>query len=75
MVDESAYKENLGFIQWTATGTNTGDAATKATGKPIKVSGITMLKFRDGKITDEIVFYDTATLRAQLGTSGIPHAK
>ena len=74
-VDESAYKENLGFIRWTVTGTNTGDAATKATGKPIKVSGITMVKFRDGKITDEIVFYDTATLQAQLGSPGIPHAK
>jgi len=75
VVDESAYKENLGFIQWTVTGTNTGDAATKATGKPVKISGVTMLKFRDGKITEEIVFYDTATLKAQLGTAMMPHAK
>lgn len=75
VVDESAFKENLGFIHWTVTGTNTGDAATKATGKPIKISGITMVKFRDGKITDEIVFYDTATLKAQLGAPALPHAK
>ena len=34
-----------------------------------------MLKFQDGKITDEIVFYDTATLQAQLGTAVIPHVK
>lgn len=75
VVDESAYKENVGFVEWTVTGTNTGDAATKATGKPIKVSGITRLKFKDGKITDEIAYFDMATLQAQLGTPQMSNRK
>jgi len=75
VLDEGAYTANLAFIEWTVTGTNTGDAATKATGKPIKISGATILKFRDGKITEEIVYFDTATLQAQLGVPVVPHAK
>jgi steroid delta-isomerase-like uncharacterized protein len=70
VVDESAYKENLGFIEWTVTGTSTGDAATKATGKPVKISGVTMFKFRDGKIAEEIAYFDNAALLAQLGNRG-----
>jgi steroid delta-isomerase-like uncharacterized protein len=75
VVDESAYGENLAFTHWTVTGTHSGEGSVPATGKSVEISGITMLRFRDGMITDEIVYYDTASLQAQLETEGIPHAE
>lgn len=75
VVDESAYGENLAFTHWTVTGTHSGEGSVPATGKSVEISGITMLRFRDGMITDEIVYYDTASLQAQLETEEIPHAK
>ena len=73
--DSIAYTRDHAFVKWTATGTNTGDGATKATGKPIKVEGMTLLTFRDGRIIEEDVFFDSAALSAQLGTTAMPHAK
>jgi steroid delta-isomerase-like uncharacterized protein/uncharacterized protein (TIGR02246 family) len=74
-IDESAYQEGVGFLLWTATGTNTGEGTAPPTGNSIDVSGISMLRFADGKIAVEVVHYDTATLMEQLGTSAIPHAE
>jgi hypothetical protein len=34
-----------------------------------------MFKFRDGKIAEEIAYFDNAALLAQLGTPGRPNAK
>lgn len=64
VVDESAYGDDIGFVHWTFTGTPSG-------GEPVEVSGITMLRYRDGKISHEIVKWDTGTIAEQLG--GIPH--
>jgi steroid delta-isomerase-like uncharacterized protein len=75
VIDESAYGENLAFIHWTVTGTHSGEGSVPATGKSVEISGITMLKFQDGMITDEIVHYDTASLQAQLETEKVPHAE
>ncbi len=75
VIDESAYGENVGFIHWTVTGTHSGEGSVPATGKSIEISGITMLRFQDGMITDEIVHYDTASMQAQLETEGLPHAE
>lgn len=74
VVDESAYKDGVAFVQWTVTGTNTGEGANPPTGKSVNISGITLLRFADGKITEEIVQFDTATLMAQLEASAVPHA-
>lgn len=63
-IDESAYGDDIGFVHWTFTGTPSGS-------DPVEVSGITMLRYRDGKISHEIVKWDTATIAEQLG--GIPH--
>lgn len=75
VIDESAYGENLAFIHWTVTGTHSGEGSVPATGKSVEISGITMLRFEDGMITDEIVHYDTASMQAQLETEGLPHAE
>lgn len=75
VIDESAYEGDVGFVHWTVTGTHSGEGSVPATGKSVNISGITMLRFQDGMITDEIVHYDTASLQAQLEVTGIPHAE
>ncbi|MDH3510864.1 MAG: ester cyclase [Gammaproteobacteria bacterium] len=48
---------------------------TNESAEPVEVSGISLLRFADSKITEEIVHYDTATLNAKLGKAEVPHAK
>lgn len=72
-IHESAYAENTSFILWTARGTNTGDGDVPASGNSWEVSGITMLRFVGGRISQEVAHYDTATLLNQVGTSELPH--
>lgn len=72
---EKAYGEDFAFVRWMVTGTYPADDSAAASGRSIDVSGITLLRFDDGMITDEIVYYDTATLQAQLDSEGIPHAE
>jgi ketosteroid isomerase-like protein len=73
VMGESAFAKDLGFVRWTVTGTNTGDAATKATGKPVNVTGLAMYQFRDGRIAREYAYFDTGALATQLGASQMPH--
>jgi len=71
-IEESAYAENLSFIHWTVTGTFAPED-----GEAIEVTtpGITMLRFADGRIIHEIVYYDTAAMAEKLGTMEVPHAE
>ena len=70
---ESHFLENLFIMVWKVTGTNTGEGAFPPTGKSVEIQGLTMLRFADGKITEEVVFYDTASITAQLGLDAVPH--
>jgi ketosteroid isomerase-like protein len=70
--NERAYAPGVAFVEWTATGTDSGEGGS---GKPIEVSGATMYRFADGMITHEIVYWDTATLMRQVGAEVVPHAK
>lgn len=69
--NEAAYGKGLAFTQWTVTGTFTAEGAEPA---KVEVSGATMLRIADGKVTEEHVYYDTKTLDAQTGTAAPPHA-
>ena len=69
-VGDSAYLKDESFNQWTATGTATLEDGTQV---PVKVDGLTLLRYADGKITEERVYFDTAQLTKALGA--IPHAK
>jgi steroid delta-isomerase-like uncharacterized protein len=71
-LDEAHYAENAGVILWTFSGTNTGEGDTPPTGKAASISGITFLRFGDGKITEEHVRYDTASMYQQLGFTLVP---
>jgi hypothetical protein len=69
--DGAAAGPNGAFVQWTATGTDSGSEG--ATGKPIKVTGISRYQFVDGKIASELVAFDSADMLKQLGRADIPH--
>ena len=66
---ESPIFNNTRFIHWQMTGTNTGEFnGAPATGKKIKVSGLTRIHFNgDGKMDEQNVFYNQLDLMQQLG--------
>jgi steroid delta-isomerase-like uncharacterized protein len=57
------------FMNWTITATNTGEFSDyPATGKKVKVSGITRLDLNEeGKIIYENIYYNELSLMQQLG--------
>ena len=69
--DASAAGPDGGFVQWTATGTDSGSEAP--TGKQISVTGISRYQFVDGKIASEFVAFDSRALMSQLDRADIPH--
>jgi len=72
VLGESLFGENLSFNQWTVTGTATLEDGTEAV---IETPGVTMVRYADGMITEEWVYYDTAAMMEQLGMSTIPHVE
>ncbi|MCF8066949.1 MAG: ester cyclase [Desulfobacterales bacterium] len=62
-------KNNALVWQWTFSGTNTGDWSdgTKATNKSFKISGLTLMKLKDGKIAYSGDYYDAYGFYQQLG--------
>ena len=71
-VGESVFADGLSFNQWTATGTTTLEDGTE---RAIEVPGVTMVRYADGMITEEWVYFDTAAMMEQLGMAVIPHAE
>src|SRR5210317_1904686 len=61
--------EDKVFMNWTITATNTGEFSDHpATGKKVKVSGITRLDLNEeGKIIYENIYYNELSLMQQLG--------
>ena len=70
--NEVIFAENKAILRWTFTGTNTGSGEMPPTGKKIKIWGITILHFANGKISREIVDYNNQALIEQLGFAMIP---
>jgi len=55
-------------VEWTATGTHTGDfPGLAASGRPFAIRGVTVVVRRDGKIAREAIYYDMHEVRRQLG--------
>jgi len=71
--DGSAAGPDGGFVQWTVTGTDTG--SQDATGKALKATGISRYQFVDGKITSELVVFDTGSVMTQLETDTLPRVE
>ena len=71
--DASAAGPDGGFVQWTATGTDSG--SENPTGKSMNVTGISRYQFVDGKIVSEFVSFDSGALMSQLEREDIPHGE
>ena len=60
-------------VRYIGEGTNTGPIfGGPATGKRVKVAGITIFKIKDGRITDEWTSFDQMALLQQLGMMPAP---
>jgi steroid delta-isomerase-like uncharacterized protein len=73
-LSETYHLENLAITHWTATGTNTGPGDIPPTGKSFRVSGVSLLRYIDGKMTEELVYFDSAEWMLQLGYTIEPPA-
>jgi steroid delta-isomerase-like uncharacterized protein len=60
-----------GTIEWTFSGT---DKDVYKTGKKFSVRGVSVLEMRDGKISRNLDFYDSATIMRQVGLLPTPPA-
>jgi steroid delta-isomerase-like uncharacterized protein len=59
---------DLVVVHWTAWGTNTQPGmGLPATGKPIKISGMTLFRFKAGKISEEWNAWDMLSVLKQAG--------
>ena len=55
-------------IHWRIDGTHKGDfLGVAATGKPVTFQGIALLRITDGKIADDIAYWDNQSILEQLG--------
>lgn len=71
--DASAAGPDGGFVQWTASGTDSGSEG--ATGNSMRVTGISRYQFVDGRIASELVIFDTGELLNQLSREDVPHGQ
>ena len=69
VLDETIHLPNAAIIRWTATGTNTGP-----TGKSVRNTGMDLVRFMDGKVTETLVYFDTGDWMTQLGYTFVPPA-
>lgn len=67
--DDELYSGDKCAVRWSWTGTNTGAGEMPPTGKSVRMSGISILHFANGKITDEWLAYDNQALMRQLGVA------
>ena len=70
--EEEIYTKDKFVGRWTFTATNTGPGEMPPTGKTIKIWGVNILHFKDGKIVEEWDGYDNLTFLEQLGYSIVP---
>ncbi len=68
VVNQTVAERDMVAVYWTASGTNTHEGmGFPATGKNISVTGMTLFRFRDGRISEEWSVYDMLSVLKQLG--------
>lgn len=68
VVEEVIAEGDLVASRFTLTGTNTGDfMGMPATGRPVSVQGVDIMRFRDGKVVEHWGITDELALLQQLG--------
>jgi steroid delta-isomerase-like uncharacterized protein len=64
--------EDRVVVTWSASGTHLGELRGLApTGRPMHVDGCTIARFRDGKLTRQRAFWDSAAIFRQLGAEAV----
>jgi steroid delta-isomerase-like uncharacterized protein len=67
-VNELIAERDFVSVFWTASGTNTGQGmGFPATGRPITVNGMTLFRFKSGKISEEWSVFDMLSAMQQAG--------
>lgn len=67
-VDERVVEDDRFVVHWTVTGTHKGTFKDMpATGKQIRVQGVTLCRLDGGKIAEERVYFDRVNMLEQLG--------
>ncbi len=72
--DELIFHEERSIARWTFTGTNTGPGNFPPTGKSVKVSGAGIGRFENGKLVEDLVYFDALEYFTQLGIIELPAA-
>jgi len=68
IVDEVIGEGDFTYLRWHGDGTHTGEMmGIPATGKPVHVTGMDILKLQDGKIQERWAEIDAFSLMQQLG--------
>lgn len=76
LIEEMIIQDTTAVARWTLTGTNSVKmGAYPGDGSKIKISGVSLFHFENGKIKKEMVYYDVHELRVQLGISQQPRSK
>ena len=72
-VNQVVAERDLVSVFWTASGTNTGEGmGFPATGKRITVNGMTLFRFKAGKISEEWSVFDMLSAMRQAGLLPTP---
>lgn len=73
VVNDAVYSEdNASAGRWTLTGTNTGSGVMPPTGKSVKIWGVSLIRYANGKIAEEWVGFDNQSFMEQLGHTMTP---
>jgi len=65
--DEIIFTQDAAAVRWTATATHSGLNAPSLAGKKLKVPGMSLIHFRDGKVVDEWIQTNDRAWMEQLG--------
>ena len=72
VLTDEMYAENRFAARFSFTATNTGPGQFPPTGKPVKVWGVVIAHFENGKLSEEWVGYDNQSFLEQLGFTMMP---
>ena len=71
-IDEAHFTEDHSFAKFTFSGTNTGPGEFPPTGNAVSVPGGAIIRYEDGKMVQEDVYYDVLGFMVQLGIIELP---
>lgn len=69
-ITQTLSQGNQVAVQWTATGTQKGEfMGIPPTGRRVEINGISLERVADGRVLEEVVYFDQLTLLQQLGVA------